>query len=164
MPTLLSHQYCIETERGYLSGLQEEIPAAWVDASGTHHPPGFQPPCYLAHNRRDHQTHRDRNHQRLCLQTPEQTVSFITFLELSDKKRCVCVCMLQKQQTDSVKKAVNHINELETVTGNKETSSCLCTCSAGLNPAQTGNNHRALSKKFFSWWNEETRHVSQRST
>lgn len=56
----------------YLCGPQGGIPAARVDASGTRHPPGFQPPCYLAHNQRDHPRCRGRNRPSLCLQSPNQ--------------------------------------------------------------------------------------------
>lgn len=69
---------CVITHGGasnkshYLCGPQGGIPAARVDASGTRHPRGFQPPCYLAHNRRDHQMCRDRNRPSLGLPVPNQ--------------------------------------------------------------------------------------------
>lgn len=65
-------QGAVDNKSCYLCGPQAGIPAAWEDASGSCRPRGFQPPCCLAHNRRVHQTHRDRNHLSLCLQTPNQ--------------------------------------------------------------------------------------------
>lgn len=67
-------QGAVDNKSHYLCSPQAGIPAAWEDASGSRRPRGFQPPCCLAHNRRDHQTRRDRNHPSLCLRSPNQCI------------------------------------------------------------------------------------------
>lgn len=121
-----------ETEGWYLCGPQGGIPAAWGDASGTHPPLGFQPPCYLAHNQRAHRTHHNRSHHSLCLQTPNKCRGLSLYYGRFGIKTCIFAwCSSEFSKND--------INQLETVTGNKEKSWYLCTQSAGLNVAQTGN-------------------------
>lgn len=68
----ISAHGAVSNKSHYLCGPQAGSPAAWVDASGTRHPQGFQPPCYLAHNQRDHQRRRDRTRPSPCLQPPNQ--------------------------------------------------------------------------------------------
>lgn len=88
-------QGAVDNKSHYLCSPQARIPAAWEDASGSRRPRGFQPPCCLAHNRRDHQTRHDRNRLSLYLQSPNQCRgSLIGDFIVNFKQKTIYFCFL----------------------------------------------------------------------
>ena len=131
--TCVSAESSAEAGGSYLCGPQGGSPAAWVGASGTHHPPGSQTPCYLAHNRRAHQTPRHRTHQSLCLQTPNgrRNRRFGCFIQIKawEGKTSECVCVFAC--CSSYKEATFKNSDRKQ---KEKKSSCLRPLWCGLNP------------------------------